>query len=239
MCVRVVRPAVHGDWIHGERRPEHVPVSAGDREHADARQQYPFSQVSIPYTLFVHFNHTFQSDKCNFWSKQQGVTCIDLKSSPPPLSIPSFSILHLLPSPAFFSLSAVYQTSSTCRCRSRQGWSTWRLWTSCTATWPPGTACWTAASLSRSPTLGWAETCTAATTTASRAGRCCPYDGWPGRASCWWGRGGVHNHLITLSTLSNEIPAGQVHHRPSLMLMPTNTNICQYLTLILRVCGAG
>lgn len=138
--------------------------------------------------LFM-FNHTFQSNQCNFWSKQQGVTCINVISSPRPLSLPPFSVLHLLLFPAF-SISAVYQTSSTCRCRSRRGWSTWRLWTSCTATWPPGTACWTAASLSRSPTLGWAETCTAATTTASRAGRCCPYDGWPGRASCWWGKGG-------------------------------------------------
>lgn len=53
------------------------------------------------------------------------------------------------------------------------------------------------------------------------------------------GRGGVHNHLITLSTISNEIPAGQVYHRPSLMLTPTNTNICQYLTITLRVHGAG
>lgn len=102
------------------------------------------------------------------------------------------STITCLLSPNMFSSSSlshppVCPTSSTCRCRSRQGWSTWRLWTLCTATWPLETACWTDVSPSRSPTLGWVETCTAATTIASRAGRCCPYDGWPGRASCWWG----------------------------------------------------
>ena len=51
VCVCVVRPAVHGDRIHGERRPQHVPVAAGDREHADTRQQHPFSQVNIPYSV--------------------------------------------------------------------------------------------------------------------------------------------------------------------------------------------
>ncbi len=57
LCVCVVRPAVHGDRIHGERRPQHVPVTAGDREHADTRQQHPFSQVNTPYTLFLLFIH--------------------------------------------------------------------------------------------------------------------------------------------------------------------------------------
>lgn len=77
-------------------------------------------------------------------------------------------------------------TSFTWRCRSHQGWNTWRLWTLCTATWQPETAFWTDALPSRSPISGWAGTCTAATTTASKAGRCSPFGGWPGRASCWW-----------------------------------------------------
>ena len=54
--VRVVRPAVHGDRIHGERGPQHVSVAAGDREHADAGQQHPLSQVNTPHTLFTRAN---------------------------------------------------------------------------------------------------------------------------------------------------------------------------------------
>lgn len=53
MRVRVVRSAVHGDRIHGERRPQHVPLTAGDREHADICQQHPISQVDASNSVFA------------------------------------------------------------------------------------------------------------------------------------------------------------------------------------------
>lgn len=107
VCVCVVRPAVHGDRIHGERRPQHVPVTAGDREHPDTCQQHPFSQVNKPYTLCILFTLFYRE------------TYINSKFSPPPLSHPSFS--PLVPFFFPFSLHSVCRTSSTCRCRSHQG----------------------------------------------------------------------------------------------------------------------
>ena len=44
------------------------------------------------------FNHTFQSNQCNFWCKQQGVTCNNLKSSPP-ATVTSFFLCSPPPSP--------------------------------------------------------------------------------------------------------------------------------------------
>lgn len=51
MRVRVLRPVVHGDWVHGEWRPQHVPFAARDREHADTRQQHPLRQVDMSHFI--------------------------------------------------------------------------------------------------------------------------------------------------------------------------------------------
>lgn len=131
---------------------------------------------NIPSVRLIH-----QTESLGWWSSTLSVTQgRQHKRLHSPNMFCSSSLSH----------PPVCPTSSTCLCRLHQAWSTWRLWTSCTATWPPETACWIAASPSRSLTLGWAVTCTAAITIASRVGPCCPYDGWPGRASCWWVGGG-------------------------------------------------
>lgn len=49
--VRVLGPVVHGDRVHGERRPQHVPFAARDREHADTRQQHPLRQVDMSHFI--------------------------------------------------------------------------------------------------------------------------------------------------------------------------------------------
>lgn len=72
VCVCVVRPAVHGYWVHGERRPQHVPVAAGDREHSNTCQQHPFSQVNHAHSSHRSYMKTIdrqvskRSCQCTF-----------------------------------------------------------------------------------------------------------------------------------------------------------------------------